>query len=108
MESGSGKHVQSNEEIIDELTRGLEESAIMEKHPDKGESEGDGDGEKNDKKTSSEDPWSSIGKDEDDSTLEEKKNENPDDFVDEEALKDREIDLSEEQKEVRGSPFFFS
>lgn len=91
-------NMQTNEEIIEELTKDLKSSCM------------DEDGAKSDKKENSEsmsnkdDPWENIGKDPD----EEKKNGEVDtaqdvideDFSDEEELKDRDLNLTEDEKEV--------
>lgn len=90
-------NMQTNEEIIEELTKDLKSSCM------------DEDGAKSDKKENSEsmsnkdDPWENIGKDPD----EEKKNGEVDtaqdvideDFSDEEELKDRDLNLTEDEKE---------
>ncbi|XP_015518993.2 tetratricopeptide repeat protein 1 [Neodiprion pinetum] len=104
----SEKRPQTNEEIIDELTKGLEDSAIRQTPT---ESRGENKESEKDKVQPStrigndkisDDPFAAIGKDEDEEEEQDGKKitELPDDFIDEEALKDREIDLTEEQREA--------
>lgn len=77
-----GDKIQTNEEIIEELTSDLESCCVKEQAKDVQE---DCTGEL------------LLEKEENAETVEEKL---PDDFIDEESLKDRELDLSEEDKEV--------
>ncbi|XP_046418629.1 tetratricopeptide repeat protein 1 [Neodiprion fabricii] len=104
----SEKRPQTNEEIIDELTKGLEDSAIRQTPT---ESRGENKESEKDKVQPStrvgndkisDDPFAAIGKDEDEDEEQDGKKitELPDDFIDEEALKDREVDLTEEQREA--------
>ncbi|XP_046610001.1 tetratricopeptide repeat protein 1 [Neodiprion virginianus] len=104
----SEKRPQTNEEIIDELTKGLEDSAIRQTPT---ESRGENKESEKDKVQPStrigndkisDDPFAAIGKDEDEEEEQDGKKitELPDDFIDEEALKDREVDLTEEQREA--------
>lgn len=89
------ENLKSNKEIVDELTKDLENSCIktdensIPKDSNANESVEGG--------SLTDDPWESIGKDPDkkadDANL-------PTDFVDEELLKDRELNLSEEEKET--------
>ncbi|XP_015121044.1 tetratricopeptide repeat protein 1 [Diachasma alloeum] len=90
--------VPSNEEIIQDLTKDLEKSCVDEKNETLGKDEGKGDYFK---VKSEDDPWENVGKgsEENSETCESVPPESRDDWVDEEALKDREVSLSEEEKE---------
>lgn len=83
--------VQSNEEIIEELTKDLETSCI------KSDVESGTNETKQEKGRGDNDPWEDIEHDRSEST--EKIHEIPEDFVDEEALKDREVGLMDEEKQ---------
>ncbi|XP_012259830.2 tetratricopeptide repeat protein 1 [Athalia rosae] len=107
MDNSCPNRLQSNEEIIEELTRDLAESAIK-ITPETERTNEDLDFKEtsvDDKTTKSctsgtnNDPFADIGKDDQESDDATKVNELPDDFVDEEALKDREVELTDDQRE---------
>ncbi|XP_015594924.1 tetratricopeptide repeat protein 1 [Cephus cinctus] len=92
MEKKSEIKTPTNEEVIDELTKDLKDSCIRDSS--KGLSE-----ENENKCAVSDDPWDNIGKELGDEAQDDSKaclTELPEDFVDEEALKDREVNLNED------------
>lgn len=111
MDEDKSNRLQSNEEIIDEITRGIEESAFIDKPPindDNIDRVNNDQKHKNDTKEindSDTSPTIKNDQDDDDEATESTIPDLADDFVDEEALKDREISLNDEQREVS---FFFS
>ncbi|XP_011296729.1 tetratricopeptide repeat protein 1 [Fopius arisanus] len=94
---GKGDKVPSNEEILEDLTKDLEKLCVDRENKKSDDDEGrDGDF----KVKPEEDPWEKVGKSsEENSEATEVNPQEAEDWVDEEALKDREVSLSEEEKE---------
>ncbi|KAG7190652.1 hypothetical protein KM043_006734 [Ampulex compressa] len=100
---GKAQKVQSNEEVVEELVKDLESSCVVDKDGLSKAEDTDSDVRKS---ISTDDPWEPVGGERGDnegddakgSINEEEKNRS-DDFVDEEALKEREERLSEAEKE---------
>lgn len=103
MDDKPSSTIPSNEEVIEDLTRDLA-SSCQTSDTNHTRSRNDT-GDKNSK--TSGDPWHDIGKEsncqDDDEPEAPIKEETPPDFVDEEALKDREVTLSDDDKQVFSS-----